>query len=131
MAVTLTPAERERLKKLVGMLGSNADGEKLAALHMIEKLAISKGLKIHELLLGEPDPPPPPTPTRSNKPQPWWTWRDKIVWVLEMAEEDDYLLSDWELGFCHSFIRRGFTTPTAKQLPICARIFATAVRRHG
>lgn len=129
--MTLTAEEKIRLKKLVGMLGSNADGEKLAALHMIEKLAVSKGLKIHELLLGELDPPPVVNVTAKRKPSPYWTWPDKIAWVLELAEDDDYLLSDWELGFCHSFMRRGFSAPTPKQIPICQRIYATALRRHG
>jgi hypothetical protein len=133
VGVVLTDGERERLRKLVGMLGSNADGEKLAALHMIEKLAQTKGLKIHELLLGETDPPPPQIifADMRNKPKPHWGWQEKLGWVLEMAEEDDYLLSDWELGFCHDFVRRGFRAPTAKQLPIMLRIFARAVNRYG
>src|SRR4030095_10405276 len=133
MTVSLTEAERARLKKLVGMLGSNMDGEKLAALNMIDKLAQSKGLKIHELLLGELDPPPPTlifTDIR-KKPQPHWSWKDRIAWVLELAEEDAYLLSDWEYDFCQSFIMRGYRVPTPKQLPIMQRIFTSAMNRYG
>ena len=52
MAAPLSPADRSRLEKYAGMLGSVHDGERLNALGFIQKLANTYKIPIHELLLG-------------------------------------------------------------------------------
>lgn len=53
MAVTLTPQEYERYRKLVGMLGSAHEGERNNALSFLTKMAEAKGVPVHELLLSQ------------------------------------------------------------------------------
>ena len=50
-ALRLSNSDRIRRDKLVGMLGSQFDGERLNALSMLQKMADSYKVPIHELLL--------------------------------------------------------------------------------
>jgi hypothetical protein len=50
-ALRLSNTDRTRLEKLVGMLGSSFDGERLNALNMIQRMADAHKAPIHELLL--------------------------------------------------------------------------------
>jgi hypothetical protein len=52
VSAPLSIADRSRLEKLIGMLGSAFDGERLNALGMIQKIADTYKTPIHELLLG-------------------------------------------------------------------------------
>jgi hypothetical protein len=49
----LSDADRSRRDKLVGMLGSSFDGERLNALGLLQRMADSYKVPIHELLLTE------------------------------------------------------------------------------
>jgi hypothetical protein len=49
-ALRLSNTDRTRLEKLVGMLGSSFDGERLNALDMIQRMADAHKAPIHELL---------------------------------------------------------------------------------
>ena len=51
-ALQLSNTDRTRLEKLVGMLGSSFDGERLNALNMIQRMADAHSTPIHELLLA-------------------------------------------------------------------------------
>lgn len=51
-ALRLSNTDRTRLEKLVGMLGSSFDGERLNALDMIQRMADAHKAPIHELLLA-------------------------------------------------------------------------------
>ena len=51
-ALRLSDADRSRRDKLVGMLGSSFDGERSNALAMLQRMANSYRIPIHELLLG-------------------------------------------------------------------------------
>jgi hypothetical protein len=50
-ALRLSQADHVRRQKLVGMLGSTFDGERLNALSMLQKMADAYKIPIHELLL--------------------------------------------------------------------------------
>jgi hypothetical protein len=56
-APPLSAADRIRRDKIVGLLGSAHEGERSAALNMLQKMADAHGLKIHELLIGDVSPP--------------------------------------------------------------------------
>jgi hypothetical protein len=51
-ALRLSGSDRSRRDKLVGMLGSSFDGERLNALTMLQRMADNYKIPIHELLLG-------------------------------------------------------------------------------
>jgi hypothetical protein len=51
-ALQLSNTDRSRREKLVGMLGSSFDGERLNALAMLQRMADNYRIPIHELILG-------------------------------------------------------------------------------
>ena len=52
-ALRLSGADRNRRDKLVGMLGSSFDGERLNALGLLQRMADNYKVPIHELLLAD------------------------------------------------------------------------------
>jgi hypothetical protein len=52
VAAPLSPADRSRLEKIVGMLSSTFEPERLVALRKIQSIADEYKVPIHELLLG-------------------------------------------------------------------------------
>jgi hypothetical protein len=107
-------ADRDRLIKLIGMLGSSFDGERANAARMIEKLAQANKMTINEMMAqaytgqaAPPPPPPPPSPPRDKtKPQaqPAPNFHkthdasEVILCGLEIADECP-LLTPWEVQF--------------------------------
>ena len=55
MAAPLSIADRSRLEKIIGMLGSSFEPERLVALRKIQNIADEYKVPIHELLLGAGD----------------------------------------------------------------------------
>jgi hypothetical protein len=78
--MTITQTDRARLLKLVGMLGSAHDGEKLSAVGFISRMASAYKLTITELMGyvarpgAAPQQPQPPQPRQQQQPPPWY-WR--------------------------------------------------------
>ena len=52
MAAPLSPADRTRLEKIIGMLSSAFEPERLVALRKIQSIADEYRMPIHELILG-------------------------------------------------------------------------------
>ena len=52
-ALQLSNTDRSRREKLVGMLGSAFEGERLKALSMLQQMADAYKVPIYELLLGD------------------------------------------------------------------------------
>jgi hypothetical protein len=92
--------DRQRLARVLGMLGSTHDGEVLAAARLAEQLRARAGVTWTELLGAHPSDDP----------------HGQIIRCLDHPE----LLTDWEIDFLH--ILRGFTEPTPKQRAILERI---------
>ena len=68
-------ADRDRLTKLIGMLGSAHAGERDNAAVFIQKLATKYKMSLTELMahgLGKAAPPPPPPPRQPPPQQPKW-----------------------------------------------------------
>jgi hypothetical protein len=67
----LPPAVREKLGKLVPMLSSNQDGERVGAVAAIERVLKSAGLDWHDFtgwVTAPPPAAPPPSPPREPRP---------------------------------------------------------------
>ena len=105
-------AEKTRLQKLLGMLGSSFDGERATAAAMIQRMAEGKKITINELIAQayeapagarqQQKPPPPPPPP----PEPDFTDIDKADDLLKMLQRiaDNQavaarVLTPWELNF--------------------------------
>ena len=103
-------AEKTRLQKLLGMLGSSFDGERATAAAMIQRMAEGKKITINELIAQAYEPPagarqqqkPPPPPP----PEPDFTDIDKADDLLKMlrriAGAKDIaarVLTPWEINF--------------------------------
>lgn len=105
-------AERTRLEKLLGMLGSSFDGERANAARMIAAMAEAKKLSINELIamMTQPSPssssrqqqskprPPPPPDDFSDIDK-----ADDLLRMLKKIAEKPALasrvLTDWEIQF--------------------------------
>jgi hypothetical protein len=72
--MSLSQSARDRLVKLVGMLGSAHDGERLAALGFITRMAAEHKMTITELLghIGKGSAAPPPQQRPQWAQYPWW-----------------------------------------------------------
>jgi hypothetical protein len=137
VAIALPPKVRERLERLIGMTGSDQDGEALTALRMAQKVATEHRTTLMEILL---------TPLRAQaldltrladlerdayergfasgqasvaNQSPPATWP---LLVERCLRDHPRLMNDWEREFMSSFLERGWAKPTAKQLPIMERI---------
>jgi len=69
-------ADRDRLTKLVGMLGSDQLGERANAAAFIQRLADKYKLSVAELMataFAKPAPPPPPPPRQPPPRQQQWS----------------------------------------------------------
>lgn len=117
--------DRERLAKLLNMLGSTFDGERANAARLIARMAERKNLSIAEMVLppedddevttfvwrpspAPPRPAPAPAPRKARaprKPREKQEKRDEAATVLralrEIAEAEDleFVLTAWELQF--------------------------------
>ena len=103
----MSPAmlDRERLARVLGMLGSAHDGEALAAARRAERLRAEAGVTWLDILM--PVLPPP-------RPQPYGpTVANTIDFVLDNDQE----LTDWEAAFVRS-IRRQRSPLSPKQIAI-------------
>ena len=85
----LSPAERAKLAKLLGLLGSESPGVRDAAGLAAHRMISTAGMSWSEILYG---PPPPPKPVG---------WRETVDMCLREADR----LTDWEFDFLSSLNR--------------------------
>ncbi|MFL5252568.1 MAG: hypothetical protein ACJ8AI_06680 [Rhodopila sp.] len=106
--------DRQRLARVCGLLGSDHDGEALAAARQAEKIRKKVGLTWEELLV-------PPTRQRLADPpsEELTDWR----WACHFWLERYWLLTRWELNFVAT-VARYTKPPSAKQLHILHRLVA-------
>ena len=100
-----------KLAAVLGMLGSDHDGEALAAALQAERMRRDAGWTWPELLLS-PAPPPPLLPPHHGQ-----TIADAIRLVLNRSD----LLTDWEFEFVESISRASYPL-REKQLAILERL---------
>jgi hypothetical protein len=104
----------QRLARVCGLLGSEHDGEALAAARQAEKIRKKLGLTWEELLVPSirhesADPPP----------EDLTDWR----WACHFCLERHRSLTSWELNFVAT-VARYQKPPSAKQLIILQRLVA-------
>ena len=106
--------DRQRLARVCGLLGSEHDGEALAAARQAEKLRKKLGLTWDELLV-------PPTRQRSADPplEELTDWQAACLFCLEHFQS----LTRWELDFVAT-IARYTKPPSVKQWSVLYRLVA-------
>jgi hypothetical protein len=107
----VTPLERDRLSKLLGMLGSHHDGEVACAGRMAHALIVAAGTTWPELL-GVSDAPVPTI-------REWREPRCKND-ILDRCADFEHVLSPWERQFIVSIAAR--KQLSAKQAAVIDRI---------
>jgi hypothetical protein len=127
-------ADKNRITKLIGMLGSAFDGERANAAAMLGKMAESRKQTINELIaeaLGTTaaSPPPPPPPRQKPQPKP-----DDLLKMLRVIASNPALaaqvLTDWEINFARDVGDRYWADYelSAKQLAIIEKVLHKAAR---
>src|SRR5947207_6671053 len=101
--------DRDRLAKLLGMMGSAHDGEVVAAARQAERLRADAGLTWPEILV----PRLPPPPQRQNV--------GTVAAAIDFVLEHEVVLTDWERGFVRDL--RRFKYPLSpRQLEVLERL---------
>jgi len=106
----LTQTDRARVKKLLGMLGSDFAGERDNAASLLNAMAKRFKMTLPELCGAEarPAPPqqPPPQPKQPPPPKPQKAEFSVIGDLGFVLRECSQALSQWELNFCESIQAR-------------------------
>jgi hypothetical protein len=109
--------DRDRLSKIVGMLGSSHDNERANAAAFIDAMAKRYKISVADLLAAAlapeaPQPrysPPPPPPPPPHQPPPRWhnvrpsgpntDLLDTLRTIAQNEEAFEFVLSNWECDF--------------------------------
>jgi hypothetical protein len=142
--VNLLP-DKNRLEKLLGMLGSSFDGERANAARMIQALAEKNKMTINEMVAKVMIGTAPPSPKTSKGP----TWTDvsptpkrhttsgavlgnDLLFGLETALESN-ALTDWERSFAEDVsarYERDYEL-SEKQIKVIEKIILKAARSQS
>jgi hypothetical protein len=115
-AMPIPPDLAGKLAKVLGMLGSDHDGEIAAAGRRANQMVRSAGLTWKEVIS-------PTTPASNASPNPPRRWRrpaspsDAAALCMQWRAE---VLTDWEADFCRSIVGRYRISP--KQIVVIERI---------
>ena len=141
----LSPDKRTRLIQLLGMIGSSHDGEALNAARLAQRLIGGEGMTWEEVFdgvgggNGSGRPPSGDLISKAYHKGHADGFRDGLAkghasatvkrapaasgWqALARMLLDEYRLTEWETGFCESFLTRGFDFPTEKQHGVFERM---------
>jgi len=114
MTLALSDTNRARLAALLGMMGSDHDGEALNAARLADRMVRRMNLSWHELL-------EPRYEVAAPTARPSAEWRQRIN---DLLSDYSHCLTEWEFGFCLSIQRRTFLSE--KQIAVLDRIWAKA-----
>lgn len=115
-AMPIPPDLASKLAKVLGMLGSEHDGEIAAAGRRANTMVKSAGLTWGDVI--SPTAPGPESPHRCP-PRRWRTPRtpsESAALCLQWPE----VLTDWETDFCRSLVGRHRVSP--RQAEVLARV---------
>jgi hypothetical protein len=104
------PLDRQRLAKLLGLLGSDHDGEVVAAGRTADRLVRGAGVTWRDVVLRHPLPRQPPDPVPFGD-------AGELDYCLRWSDQ----LSAWEANFVAS-ISRQVRPLTTRQRNVLARI---------
>jgi hypothetical protein len=123
----LTPALASKLVKVLGMLGSDHDGEVAAAGRRADAMVKGAGLTWDDVIV----PAAPKPEQRRRQPRRWrepGSPSDTAAMCLLYSE----VLTDWETNFCRSIVgRRRISTKQAAVLDRLARKVEAFARATG
>lgn len=93
-------AEKSRLEKLLGMLGSSFDGERANAARMIAAMAEKKKLTIVDLIYGVSSARPHPQPSAPS----WGSSKSRTMLqalsdIAANSDQFEFVLTEWECQF--------------------------------
>src|SRR3954462_2039623 len=116
-AMPISPDLANKLAKVLGMLGSDHDGEIAAAGRRAHAMVKGAGLTWNQVLAPANSPPESPyrPPRRWRRPA---SASDAAALCLQWGE----VLTDWETDFCRSLVGRYRLSP--KQSEVLNRIAA-------
>jgi hypothetical protein len=117
--MTAPTINRERLARILGMMGSDHDGEALAAARLAERLRREADATWSEIIVPTLPPPDDPAPA-------FRTPDDAIDYLRDHPD----LLTPWERGFIRSLAERRRARLSDKQLAVLARL-AVKCRRSA
>jgi hypothetical protein len=120
----LTTEFRQKLARLLGMIGSDHDGEALNAARLADKLVRAAGITWFDIVAVPALPPPPPEPVFTGSDDPldlFGTAADAVNFVLDYTP----LLTEWELTFTRSLYR--FSRLSGKQQAVLRRLVIRAL----
>ena|SRR5205823_12752945 len=101
--------DRDRLAKLLGMMGSAHDGEVVAAARQVERLRADAGLTWPEILVPRLPSPPREQNVRS------------VAEAVDFVLEREVALTDWERGFLRDLRRLKYPL-SPRQLEVLERL---------
>jgi hypothetical protein len=110
----MTALDRDRLARVLGMLGSAHDGEVAAAGRIAHEIVRSSGATWFDVVAARPA-----MPRRAAEPD--LSFRDAVDFCLSA----DWSLTDWEVEFLHS-IKDRRRPLSSKQSDVLFRIFIKA-----
>ena len=116
--VTIEPKEAKRIGAIAALLGSDRDGEKLAAANMLSKALAKHDLRIGEVVERGLAPVQLPPPISPHRPDSCADHGARASACLESP----YLYSPKELRFLRDV--RGFRRPSLKQLDWLNALYA-------
>ena len=114
--------QRDKLVRILGMLGSSFEGERASAALMASNLLKNLGLTWDEIV-KKPDEKDQARPEQKaeyrDPPRGWeygYDWKDQARVLMDY----DYLLTEWEYNFLESLIKQ--RRITQKQYEVLERI---------
>jgi hypothetical protein len=110
--------DRNRLVKLLGMMGSSHDGEALAAARLAERLRAAAGMTWAEIVKSK---------SSSLRSRSSLDWPKSTAQAIEFCIERVALLSTWDRNFLKSIARRSPRHLSEKQLGVLARMVRTVM----
>jgi hypothetical protein len=117
----LSPAARQRLARLLGMLGSDHDGEVLNAARLADRLVRSAGATWHDVVR----PPAMPAPTDDDPLRRFPSCVAACIFVLKRRD----LLTEWERAFVPSVAE--CRRPSPKQNAVLRKLVLRAMAAGG
>lgn len=122
MSALLPSQDRMRLVHLLGMLGSDHDGERANAGRLADRMVRTAGLTWDQIIAIEPA-------ARADRPKRGapGTWMEAAEEILRAA-----LITEWERDFCENILAQRFGEPlTPKQDAVVVRIWNKYRRQNG
>lgn len=121
-ATAIPPADLKRLVHILGMLGSNFDGERAAAAKKADELVKRYCLTWEQVIIPALPRPEKATPREESRPD----WQRRAWLCLADTE----LLTQWEFEFCDDMASR-HREPSEKQNAVLNRIYEKVRRSRG